>query len=140
MKKVMISQPMAGKTEEEIKTTRDRAIKKLNELGYEVVNTLFTDEWVAKEKSNDVVNVPLWFLAKSLQKMSECDAVYFCKGWEIHEVVKLNMMLPNCMNLNLFTNEKISNFTYTGINSSNSFTYFSTYIYVCLEWGNTLYS
>lgn len=81
MKKVMISQPMADKTEEEIKTTRDRAIKKLNELGYEVVNTLFTDEWVAKEKSNDVVNVHLWFLAKSLQKMSECDAVYFCKGW-----------------------------------------------------------
>lgn len=75
----MISQPMAGKTEEEIKATRDIAIKKLNELGYEVVDTLFTDE--AKEKSNNVVNIPLWFLAKSLQKMSECDAVYFCKGW-----------------------------------------------------------
>lgn len=79
MKKAMISQPMAGKTEEEIKATRDIAIKKLNELGYEVVNTLFTDE--AKEKSNNVVNIPLWFLAKSLQKMRECDAVYFCKGW-----------------------------------------------------------
>lgn len=38
--------------------------------------------WVAKEKSNDVANIPLWFLAKSLQKMSECDLVYFCKGWE----------------------------------------------------------
>lgn len=78
----MISQPMAGKTEEEIKVTRDKAIKKLNELGYELVNTLFTDEWVAKEKTNDAANVPLWFLAKSLQKMSECDAVYFCRGWE----------------------------------------------------------
>lgn len=77
----MISQPMAGKTEEEIKVTRDKAIKKLNELGYELVNTLFTDEWVAKEKANDVANVPLWFLAKALQKMSECDAVYFCRGW-----------------------------------------------------------
>lgn len=81
MKKAMISQPMAGKTEEEIKVTRDKAIKKLNELGYELVNTLFTDEWVAKEKANDVANVPLWFLAKALQKMSECDAVYFCNGW-----------------------------------------------------------
>ena len=81
MKKAMISQPMAGKTEEEIKVTRDKAIKKLNELGYELVNTLFTDEWVAKEKANDVANVPLWFLAKSLQRMSECDAVYFCNGW-----------------------------------------------------------
>lgn len=78
----MISQPMAGKAEEEIKVTRDKAINKLNELGYELVNTLFTEEWVAKEKSNDVANVPLWFLAKSLQRMSECDAVYFCNGWE----------------------------------------------------------
>ncbi len=77
----MISQPMADKTEEEIKATRDKAIKKLNELGYELVNTLFTDEWVAKEKANDITNIPLWFLAKSLQKMSECDAVYFCRGW-----------------------------------------------------------
>ena len=77
----MISQPMAGKTEEEIQVTRNKAINKLNELGYELVNTLFTDEWVAKEKSNDVTNVPLWFLAKSLQRMSECDAVYFCNGW-----------------------------------------------------------
>lgn len=77
----MISQPMAGKTEEEIKVTRDKAIKKLNELGYEIVNTLLTKEWVAKEKSNDVTNVYLWFLAKSLQKMSKCDAVYFCNGW-----------------------------------------------------------
>ena len=78
----MISQPMAGKTEEEIKVTRDKAINKLNELGYELVNTLFADEWVAKEKANDVANVPLWFLAKSLQRMSECDAVYFCRDWE----------------------------------------------------------
>ena len=78
----MISQPMAGKTEEEIKVTRNKAINKLNELGYELVNTLFTDEWIAKEKANDVANVPLWFLAKSLQKMSECDAVYFCRDWE----------------------------------------------------------
>lgn len=81
MKKAMISQPMAGKTEEEIQVTRNKAINKLNELGYELVNTLFTDEWVAKEKSNDVTNVPLWFLAKSLQRMSECDAVYLCNGW-----------------------------------------------------------
>lgn len=82
MKKAMISQPMASKTAEEIKVTHNKAIKKLNELGYKLINTLFTDEWVAKEKTNDVANMPLWFLAKSLQKMSECDAVYFCRGWE----------------------------------------------------------
>lgn len=48
MKKAMLSQPMAGKTEEEIVETRNRAIAALKAQGYEVVNTLFTDEWYGK--------------------------------------------------------------------------------------------
>lgn len=66
VKKAMISQPMAGKTDEE------------------VVNTLFTDEWYSDEamKERGVVQVPLCFLAKSLENMSLCHAAYFCKGWE----------------------------------------------------------
>lgn len=64
MMKAMLSQPMAGKSEEEIKATREKAIKALEEKGYEIVNTLFTDEWYSNEK------------------MSLCHAVYFCKGWE----------------------------------------------------------
>ena len=84
MKKAMLSQPMAGKTEEGIVATRDRAIKVLEDRGYEVVNTLFTDEWYSKENMEErgVVNIPLCFLAKSLEKMSLCHTVYFCKGWE----------------------------------------------------------
>lgn len=82
--KAMLSQPMATKTEEEIIETRERAIQKLEEMGYEVVNTLFTDEWYSFDSMNErgVENVPLCFLAKSLENMSLCSAVYFCKGWE----------------------------------------------------------
>lgn len=43
--RAMLSQPMAGKTDEEIKETREKAINVLQEKGYEIVNTLFTDEW-----------------------------------------------------------------------------------------------
>lgn len=50
-KKAMLSQPMRGKTDEEIIETRNRAIKALEAAGYEVVNTLFTDEWYSKEKN-----------------------------------------------------------------------------------------
>ena len=84
MKKAMISQPMNGKTEEEIVETREQAIKALTEKGYEIVNTLFTDEWYSKEKMEErgVVQIPLCFLAKSLEYMSLCHAAYFCKGWE----------------------------------------------------------
>lgn len=82
--KAMLSQPMAGKTDKEIIATREKAIKVLESKGYELVNTLFTDEWYNKEnmEQRGVVQIPLCFLAKSLEHMSLCDAVLFCKGWE----------------------------------------------------------
>lgn len=69
MMKAMLSQPMAGKTDEEIIATREKAIKALQEKGYEIVNTLFTDEWYSQEKMQErgVVQIPLCFLAKSFQ-------------------------------------------------------------------------
>ena len=84
MKKAMLSQPMAGKTNEEIVATREKAIRVLEEKGYRIVNTLFTDEWYNKEAMTErgVVQIPLCFLAKSLENMSLCHTVYFCKGWE----------------------------------------------------------
>ncbi len=84
MKKAMLSQPMGGKTYAEIVATRERAVKALEYMGYEVVNTLFTDEWYNHEEMErrGVVQIPLCFLAKSLESMSMCHAVYFCKGWE----------------------------------------------------------
>ena len=56
----------------------------MKEKGYEIVNTLFTDEWYSKESMEErgVVQIPLCFLAKSLENMSLCHAAYFCKGWE----------------------------------------------------------
>lgn len=82
--KAMLSQPMAGKSEQEIIATRERAIHALEAQGYEIVNTLFTDEWYSKDKMAErgVVHIPLCFLAKSLENMSLCHAAYFCKGWE----------------------------------------------------------
>lgn len=84
MKKAMISQPMNGLTNEQIVNTRNKALSALSAAGYEVVNTLFTDEWYSKEsmEGRGVVQIPLCFLAKSLENMSLCHAAYFCKGWE----------------------------------------------------------
>lgn len=82
--KAMISQPMGGKTEEEIVAQREKAKRFLEDLGYEFVNTLFTDEWYNQEnmKARGVENIPLCFLAKSLENMSKCHVAYFCKDWE----------------------------------------------------------
>lgn len=96
-KKAMISQPMNGLTDEEIVKTRSKAIKHLERLGYKVVNTLFAYDWYSylAMKGIGVVNIPLHFLAKSIEKMSHCDVAYFCYGWENyrgcrieHEVAK----------------------------------------------------
>ena len=95
--KVMISQPMKNKTENEIINTRNKAVEFLEKNDYKVINTLFTDEWYSNEKMNErgVVKIPLCFLAKSLENMANCHTVYFCKGWEDtrgckieHEVAK----------------------------------------------------
>lgn len=84
MMKAMIVQPMAGKTQEEIVATREKAIAALKEQGYEIVNTFFADEWASEEsmKERGVVQIPVRFLAMSLESMSLCHAVYFCRGWE----------------------------------------------------------
>ena len=82
--KAMIFQPMANKTEQEITETRERAKNILETLGYEFINTYFTDEWYSPEnmKKRGVENIPLCFLAKSLENMSKCHVAYFCKGWK----------------------------------------------------------
>ena len=85
--KVMISQPMVGKTREEIIAVRNKAIDYLTKAGYEIEDTLFGDgpydELAEKTyKQYGVNSVPLFYMALALKAMSYCHAVYFCKGWE----------------------------------------------------------
>ena len=91
MKKIMISQPMRGKTEEEILAQKAKAENVCKELGYEVENTFFNDEWSKTEKLEEdgVVQIPLHFLALSLRHMALCDAVYFCQGSENYRGCKI---------------------------------------------------
>lgn len=77
MKKLFISQPMAGKTDEEIKETRKKAIEYAELLLGEKVEVIesFFEEAPAEAK-------PLWFLGKSIELLSQADIVYFVKGWD----------------------------------------------------------
>ena len=75
--KAMISQPMNGLTDAQITATRNKAIQYLESKGYKVVNSYFKDEFAEPPEN---VNEGIYFLAKSLEKMSECTAVYFCRG------------------------------------------------------------
>lgn len=81
MKMAMISQPMKGKTDEEITETRNRAVETLHNMGFNVVDSYFHGE-NEPEVPETVVNKPLYYLGKSLEKMAECEMLYCCKGAE----------------------------------------------------------
>lgn len=82
MMKAMLSQPMNGKSDEEIIATRDRAIAALKERGYEVINTLFTDEWYSPEamKERGVENRPPVFSRKISRKYVSLPCSVFLQG------------------------------------------------------------
>lgn len=76
MKKLFISQPMRGKTDEEILRERNEAIaitKDIMDDDIEVIDSFFQNA-PAEAK-------PLWFLGKSIELLSSADVVYFCDGW-----------------------------------------------------------
>ena len=72
--KIMISQPMRGKTEKEIKDEREELVKKLQEEGHEVLETVFEDF--------DCYASPIAYLARSIEFLDKADAVVFMKGWQ----------------------------------------------------------
>ena len=84
MKKIMISQPMNGLTEEQIINARNKFLEYAKKENFEVVNTYFQNEWYSNESmsSRGVIQIPLCFLAKSIENMSLCHKAYFAKGWE----------------------------------------------------------
>lgn len=74
--KIMISQPMKGKTTEQIRIEREELVKKLTEEGYEVVDTIFTEE---APKDCDTA---IYYLAKSIEAIGKIDGVVFMPEWE----------------------------------------------------------
>ena len=98
----MISQPMAGLTKEVILKVKERAEAYLNDHGYEVVNSFFDEEWKEElEHNKDVVNIPLKYLAKSLDTMATCEVVYFCPGWEKARGCKIEHEVAKAYDLNI---------------------------------------
>ena len=72
--KIMISQPMNGKTNEQIREERAELVEKLEKLGNEVVDTIISDF----DDNTD----PILYLAKSIEFIADVDGVVFMSGWE----------------------------------------------------------
>ena len=78
MKKLFISQPMKGKSDEEILATRKKAIESAKRMleteEVEVIDSFF--------QSAPADAKPLWFIGKSLELLSNADVAFFAEGWE----------------------------------------------------------
>ena len=74
--KVMISQPMRGKTNEQKQLERTELVKRLEKDNFEVIDTIIS------ENAPKDCNEAMYYLSKSIEFMSEVDIVYFMKGWE----------------------------------------------------------
>ena len=75
---------MNGLTEEQITNAQNKFLEYAKKENFEVVNTYFKNEWYSNESmsSRGVIQIPLCFLAKSIENMSLCHKAYFAKGWE----------------------------------------------------------
>lgn len=71
--KVMISQPMRGKTEEQIRKEREELVKQLELEGHQVIDTVLD---LSEGKT------PVHYLAKSIELLADVDGVVFMNGWE----------------------------------------------------------
>ena len=74
---LFISQPMRGKSDEDILEERQKAIKSAEEKIGEPVDVI--DSFFEKAQVNAK---PLWFLGKSLELLAGADVAYFAPGWE----------------------------------------------------------
>ena len=71
--KIMISQPMRGKTNEQIREERVELVRRLQEEGHEVIDTVLD---ISENKS------PIYYLSKSIELLDKADGVVFMKGWQ----------------------------------------------------------
>lgn len=77
MKKLFISQPMNGKTDEQILIERENAVKIAREIldeDIELIDTFYTD---FPSDAN-----PLEYLARSISDLANADVAYFANGWQ----------------------------------------------------------
>lgn len=104
--KVMISQPMNGRCEEEIKKKRQNIIEKFNKMHIEVINTLFNEE------VPDNYNAAVYYLGKSISAMKDIDALYLCDNWNLARGCKIENQVAReygikILDKNFFVNKPI---------------------------------
>ena len=78
--KVMISQPMNGKSNFVIRKEREDIVNKFKKIHIDVIDSII--EETANPEIYNEYNPVLFYIAKSIDFMAQVDAIYFMEGWE----------------------------------------------------------
>ena len=89
-KNIFISQPMTGKSEEEILATRQKEIEKIHQSfdadGVEInIIASYIDDATRKhfqKYTSDDINWDIFWLSQSLERLAMADMIWLCEGWE----------------------------------------------------------
>ena len=76
--KLFISQPMKGRTNDDIESERAAVVGLFDtaKVEIELIDSFF--------KYAPAHAAPLWHLGESIKRLGEADVVYFCKDWQLY--------------------------------------------------------
>nr|DAF20959.1 MAG TPA: protein of unknown function (DUF1937) [Caudoviricetes sp.] len=96
--KIFISQPMKGLSEKEIKSNREKAIKK--------IKSLYGDDAEIIDSYIEGGSTPLWCLGKSIELLSTADVAYFLKGWNTARGCRIEYMCADNYGIGAYFEEE----------------------------------
>lgn len=100
-KKLFISQPMRGLTDEEILKVREEIRERAERFIEEPIDLI--ESFISEYPGEINKSIPVWYLGKSIQLMSQADVVYFGGDWEDARGCKIEYEIANAYSLVIIT-------------------------------------
>ena len=101
MKKLFISQPMKGLTDEEILKAREEIKTRAEQAIGEQVELI--DSFVEDYPREINKSIPIWYLGKSIQFLSQADIAYFGGDWRNARGCKIEYEVANAYGIKTIT-------------------------------------
>lgn len=101
MKKLFISQPMKGLTDEEILKAREEIKTRAEQAIGEQVELI--DSFVEDYPKEINKSIPVWYLGKSIQFLSQADIAYFGGDWRNARGCKIEYEVANAYGIKTIT-------------------------------------
>ena len=120
-KNIFISQPMTGKSEEEILATRQKEVEKIHQEIREMhqldskeddIQVNIIDSYIDDATRNrlqecvgDGINWDIYWLSQSLQRLALADTIWLCEGWEYSKGCNIELKCAIQYGLNIVYSE-----------------------------------